>query len=300
MAQYPNLPNNRLVVDGVDLSMTYRLIMADGYTLEPPEPKTYTIDIPGGDGVIDLTESLSGDAVFNNRKQHFTFYILNMMDHQTFESVKTAVSNFLHNRAYDYELSFDPGYIYHGRFSVTSYNHQKFPSGYLGAIEIDIDADPYKSKGLQTYSLNGIGGQMFRLLSGRKPVHPTIECANPTTVWFEGKQTTVPAGTYRLNDVLFKNGYNDLYINTFRVYSLTWADVNSGGDYAMSWDQAAAYRWDNIHLLDPNYEGMPTSWGSLSQFRWNELADKTWKEMNLENQDGFNTIAYLQFDWKDL
>ena len=70
---YPNLPYNRLIVDGVDVSMKYRMVMADGYTLEPPEPKTYTIDIPGGDGVIDLTESLSGDVVYNNRHQEFTF-----------------------------------------------------------------------------------------------------------------------------------------------------------------------------------------------------------------------------------
>lgn len=300
MAQYPNLPNNRLVVNGIDLSMTYRLVMADGYTLEPPEPKTYTIDIPGGDGVIDLTEALSGDSVFNNRHMQFTFYIINMNDHQTFESVKTAVSNFLHNKAYDYELSFDPGYTYHGRFSVTSYEHQKFPSGYLGAIVIDIDAEPYKTKGTQSYVLNGIGGQMFRLLSGRKPVHPTVECDQPCTIWFDGKQTSMPAGTYRINDVLFREGYNDFYINTFRVYSITWDEVDQGGSHQMTWAQAGQYRWDNIHLLDPDYTGMPTSWGSLQQYRWSDLADKRWTDMNLSNKDGFNTIAYVTYDWKDL
>ena len=299
MAQYPNLPNNRMIVNGVDLSMTYRLIMSDGYTLSPPEPKTYEIDIPGGDGVIDLTEALSGDVVYNRRQMKFTFYILNVLDHRTFEDVKTAVSNFLHGKAYDFQLSFDPEYTYHGRFTVTGYNHQKFPSGYLGAIEISIDADPYKTKGSQTYQVNGFGGQLFRFLSGRKPVHPTVECEQPITVYFKGNQYSVPAGTYRLNDVLFENGYNDLYINSFRVYSLTWAEVGRGGTHAMSWDQASQYRWDNIHLLDPDYTGA-TSWSSLSQYRWSDLADQRWSDMNLENKDGFNTIVYVQYDWKDL
>ena len=63
--QYPGLPNNRLIVNGVDLSTEYGMILLDGYTLSPPEPKTYTVDIPGGDGVIDLTEGLTGDVAYN-------------------------------------------------------------------------------------------------------------------------------------------------------------------------------------------------------------------------------------------
>lgn len=297
---YPNLPYNRLIVDGVDISMKYRMVMADGYTLEPPEPKTYTIDIPGGDGVIDLTESLSGDVVYNNRRQEFTFYIINMLDHQTFEDVKTQVSNFLHGRAFDYQLTFDPGYIYHGRFSVSEYNHQKFPSGYLGAIKISIDADPYKTRGDQTYVLNAIGGRLFRIQSGRKPVHPTVECSQPITVFFDGKQVEVPAGTWRLNDVLLKSGYNDFYVNSFRVYTLSWADIGQGGKFQMTWDQAKAYRWDSIHLLDPDYDDIPICWENLRGKTWNGLADKTWRELNLEQKDGFDTKVYLQYEWKDL
>ena len=57
---YPDLPNNRLIVNGVDLSIRFQMVLLDGYTLEPPEPKTYTVDIPGGNGVIDLTRLLPG------------------------------------------------------------------------------------------------------------------------------------------------------------------------------------------------------------------------------------------------
>ncbi len=66
MSTYPDLPNNRLIVNGVDLSVTYQMVLLDGYTLEPPEPKTYTVDIPGGNGIIDLTEALTNDVVYNN------------------------------------------------------------------------------------------------------------------------------------------------------------------------------------------------------------------------------------------
>ena len=126
---YPDYPNNRLIVDGVDLTEKYQMILLDGYTLEPPEPKTYTVDIPGGDGVIDLTETLNGDTVYNNRKQKFTFYVIGT---STFERVKTEVSNFLHGKAFDYKITMDPDYIYHGRFKVSSYNHAAYSIGIVG------------------------------------------------------------------------------------------------------------------------------------------------------------------------
>ena len=54
---YPNYPENRLIVGGVDLSVRYQLILLDGYTLYTPKSKTYTVDIPDGDGSIDLTQA---------------------------------------------------------------------------------------------------------------------------------------------------------------------------------------------------------------------------------------------------
>ena len=118
--QYPGLPNNRLIVNGVDLSTEYGMILLDGYTLSPPEPKTYTVDIPGGDGVIDLTEGLTGDVAYNNREQEFTFAII---DVDNWERSKTMISNFIHGRLYDYKMTMDPEYTYHGRFTVEEYGH---------------------------------------------------------------------------------------------------------------------------------------------------------------------------------
>lgn len=68
---YPDYPENRLIVNGVDLTLKYGLILIDGYKLDPPEVKKYEVDIPGGDGVIDLTDSLLGDTAYKNREIEF-------------------------------------------------------------------------------------------------------------------------------------------------------------------------------------------------------------------------------------
>ena len=174
---YPDYPNNRLIVDGVDLTIRFQMALLDGYTLSPPEPKTYTVDIPGGDGVIDLTQALTGDVAYKNRQQTFPFMVINP---DSFERVKTDVSNFLHGKEFDYQITMDPGYTYHGRFTMTEYSHALYAyPGLVGTFMVSVDADPYKSKGLQTYQLNATGGKMFRLESGRKPVHPAPTASMP-------------------------------------------------------------------------------------------------------------------------
>ena len=295
---YPDYPNNRLIVDGVDLSVRFQMILLDGYTLSPPEPKTYTVDIPGGDGVIDLTSALTGDVAYSNRSQSFTSMVV---DPDSFERVKTDVSNFLHGKSFDYQMTMDPGYTYHGRFSVTEYSHAVYAyPGLVGVFAVDIDADPYKSKGLQTYQLNATGGKMFRLESGRKPVHPVIECTQPCRVRWKDVVTVVPVGTYRLNDVLFTQGFNEIYINSRELFNTSWADLGSDGIHAMTWGSASSYRWDDIQRMDGNIMDVPRQWSEISGLRWEELAEKAWADIDFRTEEAPDTSVYLSYDWKDL
>lgn len=295
---YPDYPNNRLIVDGVDLTIRFQMALLDGYTLSPPEPKTYTVDIPGGDGAIDLTQSLTGDVAYKNRHQTFPFMVVNP---DSFERVKTDVSNFLHGKAFDYQMTMDPGYTYHGRFSVTEYSHSVYAyPGLVGVFTVDIDADPYKSKGLQTYQLNATGGKMFRLESGRKPVHPVIECTQPCRVRWKDVVTVVPVGTYRLNDVLFTQGFNEIYINSRELFNTSWADLGSDGIHAMTWDSASSYRWDDIQRMDGDIMDVPRQWSEISGLRWEELADKAWADIDFRTEEAPDTSVYLSYDWKDL
>lgn len=295
---YPDYPNNRLIVDGVDLTVRFQMILLDGYTLSPPELKTYTVDIPGGDGVIDLTQSLTGDVAYKNRQQTFTFMVVNP---DSFERVKTDVSNFLHGKGFDYQITMDPGYTYHGRFTVTEYDHTLYSyPGLVGIFSIKIDAEPYKLKGHMTYKLNATGGKMFRLESGRKPVHPVVECTQPCKVRWKNVIVQVPAGTYRLNDVLFTQGYNEIYINSWTFYNITWGELGEGAAHQMTWDEATAYRWDDLQRLEGDSMDVPQRWSDLAEYRWSDLADKTWLDVDFRNESVPDTTVYLSYDWKDL
>lgn len=295
---YPDYPNNRLIVDGVDLTIRFQMALLDGYTLSPPEPKTYTVDIPGGDGAIDLTQSLTGDVAYKNRQQTFPFMVVNP---DSFERVKTDVSNFLHGKEFDYQITMDPGYTYHGRFTVNEYSHALYAyPGLVGTFTISVDAEPYKLKGHMTYRLNATGGKMFRLESGRKPVHPVVECTQPCKVRWGNVLTQVPAGTYRLNDVLFTQGYNEIYINSWTFYNITWGELGEGAAHQMTWDEASRYRWDDLQRLEGDAMDVPQKWLDIANYRWSDLADKTWADVDFRNEAVPDTTVYLSYDWKDL
>lgn len=315
MASYPDLPDNRLIVNGVDICSKFGLILIDGYELSPPALKTYTLDIPGANGSIDLTEVLMGDTAYENRSQTLTFQIIMehnyetgyMMTDKDVEYIKTQVSNYLHGKAFDYQFTFDPDYTYHGRFSVESYSHAAYSSALLTEIQVTIDANPYKKKASKSYKFNAYGGRWYDLESGRRKVRPTIQCEVPTNVQCGDVALTVPSGTYRLNDVFFEEGINRFYINSRQIHTTTWDQVKSGGTHAITWDQAKEKElyWDALEHLDMNESNIPMSWSDLNKNvkTWSDLSSTKWQDLNYTASDdsaGTKYTTYLTYDWEDL
>lgn len=55
----------------------WHLIPSSRPVVNPPTPKTTYIDIPGGDGIIDLSTALTGYPVYNNREGSWNFIVAN-------------------------------------------------------------------------------------------------------------------------------------------------------------------------------------------------------------------------------
>lgn len=292
MSNYPwGYPDNRLIVNGVDLTTNYQMILIDGYVLNPPEPKTYYVDIPGGNGVIDLSETVGGDVAYNNREQEFTFKLIYP---DAFETTKTALSNFLHGKRYEYKITMDPDYVYRGRFSVSSYSHEALAAGILGEIVISISADPYKYKPDMVYSINASGGKRFYLPSGRMPVRPVIQTSRSTSIYFKGKSTRVGVGTFRLNDVLFEEGLNEIYFNTYEIFDTKWEDIGNGGKRRLTWEEALQYTYDELGRLTVDTI-TPEETHSISNYSTAPIAD-----IDDPNVKVFNLYFMSAYSWNDV
>lgn len=256
---YPNYPNNRLIVNGVDLTEKFKMVLVDGYTLSPPSPKTYTVDIPGGNGKLDLTEALIGDIVYGNRKQEFIFYAINT---ENFEKLKTEVSNFLHGQAFYYQMTMDPEYTYHGRFTVSSYSHSKYTVGVVGTIKIKIEADPFKFKKAQIVTVNAVGGQVLNLKSGRMSVRPMIETDGFTKIIYNNKLETLSQGTWDINDFILTEGDNEVYVNSFDIRNLKWKELKTD---KITWGDFKKQRLFEWYKYNGNGVYVNKTWANLAE-----------------------------------
>lgn len=295
MATYPGFPDNRLIVNDVDLTERFGLVLIDSYTLEPPEPKTYTVDIPGGNGFIDLTEALNGDVVYNNRNQEFNFCVIAV---KNFEMVKTEVSNMLHGRSFDYKLTMDPDYTYHGRFTVTSYEHSMYNLGKVGVIKVSIDADPYKYKDQRVISVDAVGGMVVSCMSGRMRVRPSIETKGFLRVIFDGKKYELPEGSWNINDILFEYGTNDIYFCSYDIRNLRWSDLKTN---SVTWGEFGNKRLFEWYKSQGDGNYVFKRWDHVIDQTWSDNADQIWGTMQYEVEDTINIDdIFIYYEWGDL
>lgn len=116
----------------------WKILPTERPIFSPPKPKTTYIDIPGGNGTLDLSESLTGYPIYENRTGSFTFRVMN--DYVEWHERYTEIMEYLHGRSMNAILADDPNYFYKGRFTVDNW-----ASGDTWSqITIGYTVDPYK------------------------------------------------------------------------------------------------------------------------------------------------------------
>lgn len=114
------------------------LILKSRPVISPPSPKTLYIDIPGSDGVLDLTESLTGDVKFENRTITCEFNVID--SRKRWSNIYSEILDYLHGQRIKIILDEDPTYYYVGRFQVNEWKSDKVTS----LITIEGNVEPYK------------------------------------------------------------------------------------------------------------------------------------------------------------
>lgn len=118
----------------------WHLVPSSRPVFAPPKPKTDYVDIPGMNGVLDLSEAVSGRPVYNNRQGSFDFYAdVQYKDKSSWIKLYSEIMAYLHGRKLEAYLDDEPYYHYIGRFEVDSWK-----SGDGNSITINYDVYPYK------------------------------------------------------------------------------------------------------------------------------------------------------------
>lgn len=100
----------------------FHLIPKTRPVINPPEPVTSYMEIPGSDIVLDYTETLSG-LHFKPRVGSWTFYVEN--GYGDWESRYSRLLTLLHGKKVRVVMEDNPNYFYDGRLTINSWNSEK-------------------------------------------------------------------------------------------------------------------------------------------------------------------------------
>ena len=189
----------------------WHIVPSSQPVFDPPKVKTKTMDIPGRNGLLDLSESLTGYPVFTNREGSFEFIVLD--GYNKWNELYSDISDYLHGKVMRAVLEDDPEYYYEGRFSVNSWKSDKSNS----KITINYSVLPYKRKTEQpemsmNATIGGISKTIRNSFYGREPVCPHITVRIPngmTHILFTNntlgisRRENFSDGEYDLPEIIF-------------------------------------------------------------------------------------------------
>ena len=105
----------------------------------PPQQNRKTVDIPGKNGHVDISNILTGYATYKNRTGQWDFYVEN--DYWSWEVAYSSIMGFLNGNTFRIVLEDDPGYYYYGQCWVNAWQSDRTHS----RITLEYDLYPYKN-----------------------------------------------------------------------------------------------------------------------------------------------------------
>lgn len=214
----------------------WHLIPKSRPEVNPPAVKTNYIEIPGGDGVLDLTTALAGRPLFKNRTGTFDFYTDASFKNWTV--LYSEILAYLQGRKLRMVLEDDPTYYYEGRFTV---NNPTADPNYT-MLSITYDVGPYKKDIANTLSewlwddfnfeagviryykdLQISGSTLVRVVGAMMPTTILIYASNASmTVTFQGVTYNLVRGTNAIADIVIVDGENHLTFTGTGIVSIEY------------------------------------------------------------------------------
>lgn len=191
-------------------------------TIDPPETYENLIEIPGTSEIIDLTEVLSGDVEYKQRK--LKIILEDISGSRLYYSHYSKLANYLHGQKLKIIFTEDPSFYYFGRISMDSFDFQN----HGGTITISANVDPYKyevTSSLEDWLWNDLSiDTIIRdyrdivvnttatlVITGRrKKVCPVFNCSVAMTVAYLGDVYNLPSGYSIVADIYLGEGDHTL------------------------------------------------------------------------------------------
>lgn len=217
----------------------WHLIPKSRPLVNPPSVKTNFVEIPGGDGALDLSTALSGRPTYKNRTGSWEFVAENGF--KDWAVLYSEIMTYLHGQKMKAVLEDDPEYYYEGRYQVNQWrsdpNYSVIVIDYnVGPYKRDIDSsdkswlwDPFnfETDMIQNYRNLPVDGTLtITIVGGAMPSVPSIiASATGMTVTFNDVVYRLSKGINVIDDLVIGKGDNLL---TFSGTGTISVEYNGG------------------------------------------------------------------------
>ena len=116
----------------------WHLVPSSRPLIAAPSVKTSYVSLPGGDGSLDLTETLAGRPTYARRTGSWEFIVMN--DYGEWAYRYSEIMAYLQGKEHVIIFDDDPNYFYRGRLAVNEWRSDP----YWSKIIINYNVDPYK------------------------------------------------------------------------------------------------------------------------------------------------------------
>ena len=197
---------NEVFFDGLASFSDWGLYLT-ALSIDAPKPKEIYVEIPNGDGALDLTEALTGEVHYESRPFEAVFAI----KPETYSvDLERWLIGYLNGKQRTIRTKEEPGYYVIGRCATSIKK-----DGVLAVLTVKATCKPWKYKNDVTAintTIGASGTTTLNLTNERKRVIPTITASAAVTIAFNGQTISVNAGTQRLTNIALQYGNNVLII----------------------------------------------------------------------------------------
>ena len=217
----------------------WHLIPSSRPVIAHPTIVTKFIEIPGMDGMLDLTDYLTGRPNYGQRQGSLSFEVDN--DHESWEALRERIVALLHGKRLKMLLTDDPDYYYDGRYTVGNWesgaDHSRISISYqLEPYKFHVNTegstpqlwDPFNFETDYDYSVILTSVQVnnqtktFTIYANDYPFRPTVTSATGGVTVYFGNMSATPSAGASAELGPASPGANTLRVSGTGTVSIVW------------------------------------------------------------------------------
>lgn len=196
-----------------------------------PDARTKTVEVPGANGVLDLTEAINGAVCYANRSITLTFTV--NCDMEAWHVLYARIASYCHGKRLKVTLDTDPSYYYEGRITVQSTKDNNV----YGDLTITVDADPLKYEVVSAaeewlwdpFNFDVGVIRVYKdlavpcsvdVIGTFAPVVPVITCSTALTLKLNGETYQLKQGANENPDIIVMPGENKMEFSGSGTFSI--------------------------------------------------------------------------------